>query len=80
MRYEFYVHGLWLIGTVFMFFGGLFAGNLRWLEGTTHFSFGLSVLLTFVFFFVGGMLWISAAVNARQEERVVYVERQLEQM
>lgn len=70
MAFDFYVHGFWIIGAVFFFLGGLFAGNLRWLEGTTEFSFGVSVALTFVFFLLGGLFWISSAVNARQEEHV----------
>jgi hypothetical protein len=77
MGFEFHVHGFWLLGAVFFFLGGIFAGNLRWLYGTTQFSYGLSVVLTFVFFLIAGMLWISASVNARQEERTMtYVKTQ----
>lgn len=68
MKFEFYVHGLWILGAVFFFLGGLIAGNVEWVEGTTAFSFWISVLLAFVLFLVAGMCWISAAVNARQEE------------
>jgi hypothetical protein len=67
---DFYIHGFWILGTIFFFLGALFAGNIRWLEGTTDFSFGISLLLTFIFLLLGGMFWISSAVNARQEERV----------
>ncbi len=67
---DFYVQGFWVIGAVFFFLGGLFAGNLRWLEGTTDWSYGISIILTFAFFLLGGLFWISSAVNARQEERV----------
>ncbi len=69
MSFDWYVHGFWILGAVFFFFGGLFAGNLAWLEGTTVFSFGISAALTFIFFLLGGVFWISASVNARQEER-----------
>ncbi len=72
MAFDWYVHGFWLFGAIFFFLGGLFAGNLRWLEGTTQFSFGISIILTFVFFLIAGMFWISASVNARQEERGYY--------
>ncbi len=68
MKFEFYVHGLWILGAVFFFLGGLIAGNIEWVEGTTTFSFWISVLLAFVLFLVAGMCWISAAVNARTEE------------
>jgi hypothetical protein len=70
MSFDFYVHGFWIIGAILFFFGGLFAGNLRWLEGTTEFSFVISVILAFVFFLLAAMFWISAAVNARKEETV----------
>jgi len=69
MSFEFHVHGLWLLGTIFAFLGGLFAGNLRWLDGTTQFSYGLSLALTFIFLLLAGMFWISSAVNARREEQ-----------
>ena len=68
MKFEFYVHGLWILGAVFFFIASLIAGNIEWVEGTTAFSFWVSVLLAFVLFLVAGMCWISAAVNARQEE------------
>jgi hypothetical protein len=69
MPFDFHVHGLWILGAVFMFIGGLVSGNVEWVEGTTEFSFGFSVLLAFVMFLIAGMCWISAAVNARQEMR-----------
>ena len=67
MPFDFHIHGLWILGAVFMFIGGMIAGNIEWVEGTTPFSLGFSVLLAFVMFLVAGMLWISAAVNARHE-------------
>jgi len=65
----FYVQGLWILGAVFMLLGGVIAGNIEWVEGTTTLSFGLSVLIAFVFFLVAGLCWISSAVNAKKEER-----------
>lgn len=67
MSFDFHVHGLWILGTVFLFIGALIAGNIEWVEGTTEFSFAFSALLAFVMFLIAGMCWISAAVNARQE-------------
>jgi len=69
MPFEYHVHGLWILGAVFLFIGGLIAGNIEWVEGATPFSFVFSVLLAFVMLLVAGMCWISAAVNARQEMR-----------
>ncbi len=60
-KFDFYVHGLWIIGAVLFFLGGLIAG-------TTEASFAISVLLSFALFLTAGMCWISASVNARHEE------------
>lgn len=68
MKFEFYVHGLWILGAVFFFLASLIAGNIEWVEGTTVFSFWIAVLLAFALFLVAGMCWISASVNARLEE------------
>ena len=68
MPFDFHVHGLWLLGTVFLFLGSMITGNLEWVEGTTQLSFWLSVLIAFFMLLIAGMCWISAAVNARHEE------------
>lgn len=68
MPFDFHVHGLWLLGTVFLFLGGMIAGNIEWVEGTTIFSFWLAILISVFMLLVAGMCWISAAVNARHEE------------
>ena len=69
MKLEFYVHGLWVLGTVFFFVGSMIAGNIEWAQGTTQFSYWFSALVAFVMLLVAGMCWISAAVNAREELR-----------
>ncbi len=68
-RFDFYVHGLWIIGAVLFFLGSMIAGNVEWLEGTTEASFGVSVAIAFVLFLTAGMCWISASVNARHEQK-----------
>ena len=68
-RFDFYTHGLWLLGAVFFFVGAIIAGNLRWVEGTTEASFLLAILLSFSLFAVAGLLWISAGINAALERR-----------
>jgi uncharacterized protein (DUF983 family) len=69
MSFEFHVHGLWILGSVFFLIGGLISGNIEWVEGTTAVSYWLSMLLAFAMFLVAGMCWISAAVNARREQK-----------
>ncbi len=65
----FYIQGLWILGSLFMLLGSIIAGNIEWVEGTSGWSFGLSLLIAFVFFVIGGLCWISSAVNARKEQR-----------
>lgn len=69
MGFEFHVHGLWILGALVLLVGSMIAGNLEWVEGTTQASFVLSVIIAFVLILVAGMLWISAAVNARHDFR-----------
>ena len=68
MRFELYVHGLLIGGAALFFVAALIAGNIEWTVGTTDASFWFSVLLSFILFFLAGLMWVSAAVNARQEE------------
>lgn len=63
-RFDFYVHGLWILGAIFFFIGAIIAGNLRWVEGTTEASFALAILLSFSLFAIAGLMWISAGTNA----------------
>lgn len=69
-RFDWYVHGLWILGSVFGFAGAMLAGNIEWVEGTTAASYGLTAVIAFLFFMLTGMCWISAAINARQEEKI----------
>ncbi len=70
MTFDFHVHGLWILGALFFFAGGIMAGNLQWIEGTTTASFAIAVVLIFLLFLIAAAFWISAAVNARHEEFV----------
>ncbi len=69
LSFDFYVHGLWILGAVFAFLGSMISGNLEWVTGTTEVSYAVSVLLALVLFLVAGMCWISAGANARREQR-----------
>jgi len=69
MDFDFYVHGLWLIGGVSLFLGALIAGNVEFVEGTTPWSFSLAVLVSLLLILFAGVCWISSAVNAKQEMR-----------
>lgn len=66
MRFDTMVHGFWILGAVFLAVSILILGNIEFVEGTTQFSFWFSVVLAFVLLLAAGLLWISAAVNARR--------------
>ncbi|MAH43033.1 hypothetical protein CL614_04915 [archaeon] len=69
VRFDFYVHGLWILGAIFAFLASMISGNLEWVTGTTEISYAVSVLLSLVLFLVAGMCWISASVNSRRDQR-----------
>ncbi len=60
------VHGFWVLGSVFLAVSMLIFGNIEFVEGTTQFSYWFSVILAFVLLLLAGLLWISAAVNAKR--------------
>jgi hypothetical protein len=68
-KLSWYVHGLWILGAIFMFLGAMVAGNIEWVEGATAWAYGIAVLIGFALFLMAGVCWISAAVNARKEQR-----------
>lgn len=67
MAFDFYVHGLWIVGAVFMAAGIFLLGNVEWVEGTTEASYGIALGLGAILILFASMMWISSAVNARQE-------------
>ncbi|MCD6216162.1 MAG: hypothetical protein DRP08_00170 [Candidatus Aenigmatarchaeota archaeon] len=67
MKFNFHVHGLWIIGTICLLLGSMIAGNIAYVEGTTTTSYILSLLITFILLLSAGVFWISAAVNAKTE-------------
>jgi hypothetical protein len=69
MKFDFYVHGLWILSAVFFTIGSMIAGNIEWVEGTTPVSFTLALALAFAMYLVATMLMISASINARHEEK-----------
>ena len=66
MPFDLHTHGLWLLGSIFMFAAAMIAGNVEWVAGTTEVSFWLSIALSFVLFLIAGVCWISASLNARR--------------
>ena len=69
IEFDFYIHGLWIVGAVFAFLASMLAGNLEWVPGTTQISYAITVLLAIVMFLVAGMCWISAGANAKHHQK-----------
>lgn len=70
MKFDFHVHGLWMIGSVILFLASMIAGNYEHgALGSTGLSEAITIILAIVLFLIAGICWISAAVNARQETR-----------
>lgn len=67
-----YVHGLWILGAVFMFLAAMIAGNIEMVEGTTWWSYWLAILISFALFLIGGYCWISSGANTIREERIIH--------
>ena len=68
-NWSWYVHGLWILGAVFVFLATMIAGNIEWVEGTTMWSYVFSVIIAFALFLIGGVCWLSSAMNSIKEER-----------
>jgi len=66
MKFDPMVHGFWILGSIFLAVSILLLGNIEFVEGTTQFSFWFTVVLAFALILATGVLWISAAVNARR--------------
>ncbi len=70
MAFEYHVHGLWILGTVMFFLGSMLAVFWEYEPiGSEWWSNAVSLLMAFALFLIAGIAWISAAVNAREEER-----------
>lgn len=69
MSFDFYVHGLWIVGSVAFIIASMIAGNIAFIEGTTELSYGISIAVSFILFLFGGLCWISAGVNAQKDMR-----------
>lgn len=69
MKFDFYIHGLWILSAIFFLIAGMIAGNIEYVLGTTETSFALSLVIAFLLFLIATMLIVSAAVNAIKEEK-----------
>jgi len=55
----------WVIGTICMLLGSMIAGNVEKTTGVSESGFWTALLIAFLLFLVGGLLWISVATAAK---------------
>lgn len=71
MRRGWKIVSFWILGTFCVLFGSMIAGHLEKTLGVTELGYFLALLISFVLFLIGGLLWISVAIavrEAREEE------------
>jgi len=56
----------WVLGSICILLGSMIAGHLEKTLGVTDLGFGLALLISFVLFLVGGLLWISVAIAVKE--------------
>ncbi len=69
VRFDFYVHGLWILASLFFLVASVVAGNLSYEEAASPASFVISLLIAFAIYLFATLLMISASVNAAKWER-----------
>jgi hypothetical protein len=60
--------GGWILGALFLLAGTWIVSNLRLDIGVSELSFVLALVIAFILYLVGGLLWISVAVATRHKE------------
>ena len=56
----------WILGSVCITFGAMIAGHLEKTLGVSDLSFAFALMIAFVLFLVGGLLWISVATAVKE--------------
>jgi len=70
MKFDFHIHGLWIIGAVLLFLASMIAGNFETgVLGSSPVSETIAIIISIVLYLMAGICWISAAVNAREETK-----------
>lgn len=58
----------WAIGALSLLIGSMIAGNVQMSLGVSASGFFVAILIAFVFFLLGGLLWIIAGMGAKKSE------------
>lgn len=56
----------WVLGTVCILLGSMISGHLEKGLGVSDLSFSFALLIAFVLFLLGGLLWISVAIAVKK--------------
>lgn len=62
MRRSWKIVTFWILGTFCVLFGSMIAGHLEKTIGVTELGYFLALLVSFILFLIGGLLWISVAI------------------
>ena len=60
---------LWILGSISIFLGSMIAGKLDFSPGVNEIGFILALVISVMFFLVGGLLWISVALAVKFSKR-----------
>jgi CHASE2 domain-containing sensor protein len=58
----------WMLGAICMLLGSMIAGNVERTTGVNETGFSTALVISFVLFLLGGILWISVATATRVSE------------
>lgn len=57
---------LWIIGSFLIFFGALIAGKIERGLGVSDAMFFSTLMISYLFILIGGLLWISIAASIKR--------------
>lgn len=58
---------LWFLGSVCILIGSMTAGNVDKMFGVNPWGYLLAITLSFMFFLLGGLMWISVCVAMKRD-------------
>ena len=65
MKRNWKIVAFWILGTFCILFASMISGKLERGLGVDETGFYLALLISFVLFLLGGLLWIAVAIAAR---------------
>ncbi len=56
----------WVLGAICILIGSMISGHLEKDMGTTELSYVITLLISFILFLFGGLLWISVSIAVKK--------------